>query len=169
MTDSRPRNSFADILILALATGLGVGLIPWAPGTFGSLWGLVLVERMQALSLGPVGWGLVSVVIGLAGVGICGAAARGFNRKDPGAVVFDEIAAFPVVFAIVPLTLTSGVLGFLLFRLFDILKPWPCRKLEQLPGGWGVMADDLMAGVYAGAVLWACMAWLVPAASTLNV
>lgn len=74
--------------------------------------------------------------------------------KDPGAVVFDEIAAFPVVFLLVPVDLTTGLLGFLWFRFFDIAKPWPIRWFERFPGGWGIMADDLVAGVYSGASLW---------------
>ncbi len=164
--ESRRRDSFADILILAIATGLGVGFVPWAPGTFGGLWGLVLVAGMQGgiggQSLSGWSWGLTSLAVILLGVPICAAAANGLGRKDPGCVVYDEIAAFPIVFAGVALTPLTGLLGFALFRLFDIAKPWPCRRLERLPGGWGIMADDLMAGVYAGAVLWVAARWVIP-------
>ena len=74
--------------------------------------------------------------------------------KDPGQVVFDEIAAFSVVFLFVPISLRSAILGFLLFRLFDVWKPWPARRLERLPGGLGIMADDFAAAVYAAGGLW---------------
>lgn len=136
-------------LLLLLATGLGVGFLRWAPGTVGSLWGPILVWGMQSAGLTGPGWVLVSVLIVLIGVPICGKAADLLERKDPGCVVWDEIAAFPLVFAFTPLTSMSAVLGFLLFRVFDIVKPWPIRRFEQLPGGWGIMADDLVAGIYA--------------------
>jgi phosphatidylglycerophosphatase A len=92
-------------------------------------------------------------------------AAAHFGRHDPPACVIDEIAAFPVVFAgvalgLYPFNLQSAALGFGLFRLFDIWKPPPVRTLERLPRGWGVMADDLLAGVYAGVSLWGVMALL---------
>jgi phosphatidylglycerophosphatase A len=77
--------------------------------------------------------------------------------------VYDEFAALTLVFVAVPLTVTTAVLGFLLFRLFDIWKPWPVRRLEQLPGGLGVMADDAGAAVLAGAVLWGLMRLTVSA------
>ncbi|MEZ6050766.1 MAG: phosphatidylglycerophosphatase A [Planctomycetaceae bacterium] len=142
-----------DSLILLLATGLGFGRSRWAPGTVGSLWGPLLVWGMQSVGLSGLSWGVTSALIILIGVPICGRAARLMEQKDPGSVVWDEIAAFPVVFAFTRVTLTSAVLGFLLFRVFDIIKPWPIRRFEQLPGGWGVMADDLLAGIYASCCL----------------
>lgn len=139
--------------MLVLATGLGSGYSPRAPGTVASLWGLALVWGMQAGGLSGLGWGLAILVIVAAGVPLCSRAAELLGRKDPGSVVWDEIAAFPVVFSLAPLTWTTAVLGFVLFRLFDIVKPWPIRRFEQLPRGWGIMADDLVAGVYAAACL----------------
>jgi len=105
----------------------------------------------------------VSLLVLLAGVPICGIAAKSLGVKDPGAVVWDEIAAFPIVFfaAIggwLPFDWMTAAMGFLFFRLFDITKPWPARRLERLPGGWGIMADDLIAGAYASATLVA-VAW----------
>ena len=85
---------------------------------------------------------------------ICGTAARDLRQHDPSQIVMDEFAAFPLGFLWVPLSVWSGVAGFIWFRLFDILKPWPVRRLENLPGGWGVMADDVAAAVCAGAMLW---------------
>ncbi len=95
----------------------------------------------------------------LAAIPICSRAAQSFGRPDPGQVVLDEIAALPIVFSMVPVDLTTGVAGFLWFRLFDITKPWPVRRLEKFPGGIGIVADDLAAGVYAGAALWLTV-WL---------
>jgi len=153
--------TYGDRLILLLATGLGTGLSPRAPGTVGSLWGPPLVWGMQQCGLAGWWWGLAAVLIALVGVPICGRAATLVGRKDPGQVVYDEIAAFPLVFAVAPVNWTTSVLGFGLFRLFDILKPWPIRRFERLPGGWGIMLDDLIAGVYAAAALWVFDRWLL--------
>ncbi len=145
-------HSLPERLVLFLATGCGLGYAPLAPGTFGSLAGLPLAWGLQHLPL----WGrcVAAVLCFVAGVPICGAGARLLGLKDPGAVVFDEIAAFAVVFLLTPVNLISALLGFVLFRLFDILKPWPARPLERLPGGLGIMADDFAAGAYSTAVLW---------------
>ena len=86
------------------------------------------------------------------GVPICSRAAEYLERKDPPEVVLDEIAAFPIVFLTVPVDLTTGVLGFLWFRLFDITKPWPMKRLEHLPRGLGIMADDSAAALYAACI-----------------
>ena len=138
--------------------GCGLGLAPVAPGTFGSLAGLPLAWGMWQLPE----WGrlLAPLLCFAVGVPICGFAARRLGLKDPGAVVFDEIAAFSVVFLAVEMNLATGVLGFVLFRVFDILKPWPVRQLERLPGGWGIMADDFAAAAYAGGILWLIARWL---------
>ncbi len=105
------------------------------------------------------------LVLALAGsivcVGFAPAAIARTGKNDPGEVVADEFAGQAVTFmgiaAITPSQMiVAAVLGFLLFRLFDIVKPWPIRKLEALPGGWGILADDLLAGVYAGIVFQAC-------------
>ncbi|MGE0377206.1 MAG: phosphatidylglycerophosphatase A [Planctomycetaceae bacterium] len=142
-----------NLLVLGLATGLGCGYTPCAPGTIGSLWGLALAGGMQAAGLSGISWGLTTALLVLVGIPLCSRAAHLMGRKDPGSVVWDEIAAFPVVFAVVRVTWPTAVLGFLLFRVFDIAKPWPIRRFEQLPAGWGIMADDLIAGAYAGACL----------------
>jgi len=144
--------SLSDRLILVLATGFGLGYIPFAPGTFGSLAGLPLAWGLHFL---PV-WGqVVAAVLCFAiGVPICDRGARLLGSKDPGAVVFDEIAAFAVLFLGTGFNLVSAAVGFVLFRLLDVTKPWPARRLEQLPGGLGIMADDCAAAVYAAAALW---------------
>ena len=144
---------FWDNTALLLGTGLGVGRIPVAPGTFGTLWGLPLAWGIQQL---PWPIQILSVVgLYIIGIPICGRSAEIIGRKDPGNVVFDEVAALPIVFLGTPLSWTTAVLGFLWFRAIDILKPPPAARLEMLPGGLGIMTDDAMAGVYGALALWA--------------
>jgi phosphatidylglycerophosphatase A len=151
---------------VALGTCGGIGRIPVAPGTFGSLVGLPLslatgaaATRLAGVA-GLSGAGAIAAVeaallaaVFAAGVMICGRAASALGLgKDPGPVVFDEVAAVPVaLLAVAPAARSIGVLAvaFLLFRLADIAKPFPCRWLERLPGGLGIMADDLAAAGYA--------------------
>jgi len=133
---------------------LGIGLVPVMPGTFGTLLGLPL-----AWGLNRSGWPLpielvAIVAIFLVGIPICDRAARLFGKQDPGCVVFDEIAAVPLVFLLVRITFSTAILGFIWFRIFDIAKPWPIRRLERLPGGLGIMIDDVMAAIYAAIALW---------------
>ncbi|HEY3966402.1 MAG TPA: phosphatidylglycerophosphatase A [Planctomycetaceae bacterium] len=141
-----------------LATGFGIGFAPQAPGTFGSLLGLPLAWGIWQLPT----WGRYAApaVCFAIGIPICGITARRMGLKDPGAVVLDEIAAFSVVFLLVPVNLVTAIAGFSLFRLFDISKLWPASQLERLPGGLGIMADDYAAAVYAGALLWLIARWL---------
>ncbi|HTI49776.1 MAG TPA: phosphatidylglycerophosphatase A [Planctomycetaceae bacterium] len=152
--------SIGDRLVVLLATGLGVGWIPRAPGTFGSLLGLPLAWGIAHLPF--AGQIAAAVVVFLIGLGLCDRAAKVLKAKDPGAIVFDEIAAFPVIYLFAPISVFTAVAGFLLFRLFDITKPWPAGRFEKLPGGLGIMADDLIAGIYSGAALW-CLVSLWPA------
>ncbi len=140
---------------LFLGTGLGVGFIPFAPGTFGTLWGLPLVWGIHHFT--PMAMSLqlaCVVVIFLLGVPICQTAATALGLADPGSVVFDEVAAMPIVFLVTPLTWSTAILGFFWFRLFDIWKPWPASRLEQLHGGLGIMLDDAVAGIYAAVAMW---------------
>jgi phosphatidylglycerophosphatase A len=150
--------------VLWIATGLGAGYARVAPGTFGTLWGLPLVGVLSQLSL-P--WYVASsVALIVASVPLCYLAALRLGGKDPSAVVLDEIASFPLVFVGIPLWAEQGIrwplllIGFVLHRVFDIAKPPPVRQLERLPGGWGIVADDLVAaayawlGVYAASRLW---------------
>jgi phosphatidylglycerophosphatase A len=137
-----------------LGTGLGVGMAPIMPGTLGSLWGPPLVWILQAAPLPALVHALIAVAIFLVGIPICARVARQLGTHDPGAVVFDEIAAFPLVFAVTEVTVKSAVLGFVWFRLFDILKPWPARRAERFDGGLGIMLDDQVAAVYASLMLW---------------
>lgn len=142
-----------------LGTGLGLGFAPVAPGTFGSLLGPPLVWAFQQTQLPLAANFAFAVGLFLIGGPICTRSAVYFGKKDPGQVVFDEIAAFAVVYLFLPVTVWTALLGFGWFRLFDIWKPWPIKRFERFPDGWGVMADDTVAGVYAAAFLWLTV-WL---------
>jgi phosphatidylglycerophosphatase A len=134
-----------------LATGFGSGYSPFAPGTAGSVVGLVLFWPMAAL-----GWPIQAAVCG--GVSLVGALAATHvadrvGLKDPGIVVVDEIVGMWVTLIALPFGPVTAAAGFVLFRVMDVFKPWPARDLERLPGGWGIVADDLAAGVYANLLL----------------
>ncbi|MDQ2977386.1 MAG: phosphatidylglycerophosphatase A [Acidobacteriota bacterium] len=167
----RPARSLKDYLALAIAT-CGVGYLPLAPGTWGSLLavGLYLLLRFHYFNYPPhvdpedylvafVGAELVViVVVTFLGIWAASRAERVLKIKDPGKVVVDEVAG--QLIALLPVSLaTVGrwpilvVVAFLLFRFFDIVKPYPARKLESLHGGLGIMADDLVAGAYAAIVV----------------
>jgi len=153
-----PQPTLPQRLLLLVATGFGLGLIPFAPGTWGSLLGLPLAWEIEQLPF----WARIAMplVLFAIGVPVCAAGARLLRLKDPGPVVFDEIAASSVVFLGAPVNLKTAIAGFVLFRIFDITKPWPARQLERLPGGVGIMADDYAAGAYAGVLLWLLNRWL---------
>lgn len=152
--------NFKKQSILLFATGLGIGLIPKAPGTFGSLLGPPLVLGMLWLNLSLPVYLLVSVVLFLVGVYLCDRGAKILGLDDPGCIVFDEIGAFTVVLlpvfdrAIDLRFVWYSVIAFLWFRLFDIWKPWPVRYFDRIHGGWGIMADDYVAAVYAAICLY---------------
>ena len=147
-----------DYLALAIATW-GVGYLPLMPGTFGSLVGVGIFLGLTQVAKGNA---LVAVVlVAIVAVTVAGiwAAARTedlSNRKDPQKVVVDEVAG--QLISLFPLTLftqwsiVAVIISFILFRFFDIVKPYPAGRLEALEGGLGVMCDDLVAGVYAAAI-----------------
>jgi phosphatidylglycerophosphatase A len=138
-------------LAVLLATAGGLGRVPVAPGTAGSAVGLALY--FATINLPAVSQVLLCLSLIALGTWASGVAARYFGSKDPGAVVIDEVAGQLVTLLLIPLSMTGAVVGFLIFRLFDIVKPWPADRLEALPGGLGVMADDLMAALYGHLVL----------------
>ena len=145
--DADPRRS----LLFWIGVGFGLGLLRPAPGTWGSLLGLPLG---WALSLLPLGGGLI-VWVGLLGIGwmACETAAKALGAKDPGEIVVDEYLALAAIYLFVPPTALALILGFGLFRLFDIWKPWPVSALDRAGGTAGVMLDDVAAAGYAGGVL----------------
>lgn len=149
-----PKPSLASTLAAIVATGLGIGLVRFAPGTFGALLGIPLAWGLQQIP--SAGLRMVAIIaLCAAGIPLCGLAARRLGgQKDPGAIVFDEIASLPMTFWLVTIDSVAVVAaGFLLHRLFDITKPPPARLLERLPGGLGIMADDWIAGIYSNLAL----------------
>jgi phosphatidylglycerophosphatase A len=139
-------------LALFVATGGYVGYVPIAPGTFGSALGLGLLWGMRTVGDGRLEVLVIVLVLAL-GVWSSTVAERHAGRTDPGIVVIDEVAGMLMTMMLIPLTAISAVAGFLVFRALDILKPWPARRLEGLPGGFGIMADDAMAAVYGNLVM----------------
>ncbi len=140
-----------DPLLLA-AFGLGSGLAPVAPGTFGSVLGVLLAWLL--LDAAPGLRLLAGGILVAAGFLLCGAAARRIGVRDHSGIVLDEIAAMYLVLLLVPPSIFLWILAFLLFRLFDIWKPWPIRDLDhRLSGSPGIMLDDLAAALYAAIIL----------------
>lgn len=140
--------------ILAAATGLGSGLLPWIPGTWGTMMAAAVYVLFFVYFSGPA-WVLIlsTVLISALGIWIAGEAEKYFQKQDPGQVVIDEIAGYGITVMFFYPSLRIAILGFVFFRVFDILKPFPVCKLEKLPRGWGVMLDDIGAGLYAAFAL----------------
>jgi phosphatidylglycerophosphatase A len=138
--------------VLLLAFGFGTGLAPRAPGTVGSLLGLPLAWATLAMALN-LQLALAGVLF-IFGIWLCGEAGRRLAIHDHPGVVWDEIVAMYLVLLAVPPSIGFWIAGYLLFRLFDIWKPWPIRDLDhRLGGGLGTMLDDLFAALYAASLL----------------
>ena len=164
-----------NAILLWLAQGFGIGRVPKAPGTFGSVIGLLWFALL--LLTGNLWMFLAGTIIGLAlSVWLCGFGEKVLQAKDPGSIVFDEIAAIPACFIgwlAVHIWKTGSfptpgfffskqnwlpTLGvFAAFRFFDVLKPWPVRQSQSLPGGWGVTIDDALAAIYVNVVVLAVL------------
>ncbi|MFP4392563.1 MAG: phosphatidylglycerophosphatase A [Desulfohalobiaceae bacterium] len=143
-----------DSLLMQLATLGPIGRIPFAPGTWGSMAAVLVAPWL----LGPLSWVwklLLLMVLFLLGAWACGSAEKLLGEKDPGAAVIDEFAGQLLVFALCsPAATWQFAAGFVLFRALDILKPWPVGASETwLPAGFGIMLDDILAGLYAGSIL----------------
>jgi phosphatidylglycerophosphatase A len=152
------RTVLADPVHL-LAFGLGLGLVPVAPGTAGTLLGVLFA--WLALDLGLQLQIAIGVLMFVAGIFICGNSSRRLGQHDPGGIVWDEIVAMYFTLLVAPATISAWILAFVLFRLFDIVKPWPIRDLDhRMGGGLGIMLDDLVAALYA-AILLVLYRWLM--------
>ena len=147
-----------DKLIVALATGLYSGKIPFAPGTWGSAFALIPWYFCRGLSL--ANYLIVLAVLFVVGFLTAGSAEKILDRPDPGSIVIDEVMGMFVTLTLAPNHPVAWLLGFILFRIFDVLKPFPVSWLDtHLHGGIGIMMDDVMAGIYALACLQ--LLWLV--------
>lgn len=139
-------------LILLLATVGGAGKAPVAPGSVGTLAGMVIVYLVHPLPYHI--YTITTLVFCLIAVWVASAAATITQRKDPQEVVIDEVAGLLVTMAFHPWSWMTVIVGYVAFRVFDTWKPFPCRRFEKFPSGWGIVLDDVMAGVYANIVLW---------------
>jgi phosphatidylglycerophosphatase A len=146
-----------NALARVIATWFGLGYIPKGPGTAGSLGALLIAWLLHTyLAVNPVVFAALGILLAIPGIWAAGFVAKEIGRKDPHVVVVDEVVGQWIALAgASQLNWKSWLAAFALFRLFDIWKPPPVRQLERLPAGWGIVADDTMAGVYAALVLFA--------------
>ena len=139
-----------NFLIKAFATVLGVGFLPFAPGTWATAVGVAIAyfsgRNLPAYSI------LLLVLLAL-GIMTTGIVEKQMNQKDPGILVIDEVVGVMIALWGLPLIWSVMICGFFLFRAFDMFKIYPINKLEAQPGGWGIMLDDCMAGVYTNIIL----------------
>lgn len=151
-----------------IAFGFGTGLSPVAPGTVGTLVGVLLFLPLSLLDVRA--YAVVVALLFVFGCWVCGESARLLGVHDHGGIVFDEIVGYLVAAAPLlcvspqpPLVVAAAMLAaFALFRLFDVVKPWPIRALDRnVQGGFGIMLDDLLAGAVAALLLWGGLRWWV--------
>ncbi len=158
---ARQESPRAGLPALALASLFGLGYWPLAPGTLGSLATLalaLLLQRSGASLAIPV----LTVLLVPAGIWAAGRVCTQLGDEDPSLVVVDEAAGMLLSLSFLPAGLEIAVAAFLLFRILDITKPWPANVLESLPGGLGVMADDIACGLYTNILLQIAVAWILP-------
>lgn len=163
MEQQRARaDGWADRVAIVFASGFGLGFIPFASGTFGTLPGVALVVLLWPVLDGNLALQIaIGVALTLAAVPVCSIAERVFGKKDDGRIVADEYATFPLVMIGLPVARDEWwivLVAFLAARFFDILKPWPAHGLQRIRGGLGIVIDDVVASLYAlafthGAVL----------------
>ncbi len=150
--DPSPGNRWADRLAALVATVLGVGYSPFMPGTMGTLAAVPLAYVVMAY--GQLALWATTLLVTLVGTWAAGRFCRLTGKHDNQSIVIDEVAGYLLTLALVPRTPANLVLAFFLFRLFDIAKPWPIRVVDRrVKGGFGVMADDLLAGLVGAVVL----------------
>ncbi len=141
------RSGFSEKAALALSTWFGTGLLPVAPGTFGTIATTPLILGLNILGIWYSALALVS--ISAIAVWVSDVSQDLLDRRDPPEVVIDEVAGFLVTMFLLPHTWLALAMGFVLFRFFDILKPYPVKQVERIRGGFGIVMDDLLAGFYA--------------------
>jgi phosphatidylglycerophosphatase A len=141
------RSDFSGKVALVLSTWFGIGLFPFAPGTLGTLGAIPFVILLT--DLGVFYKSLILVIFVAMAVWVSDKTQDLLKDRDPSAVVIDEVAGFFLTMFFLPFSWLNLALGFILFRIFDILKPYPIKRLEGLKGGFGIVTDDLLAGLYA--------------------
>jgi phosphatidylglycerophosphatase A len=141
-----------DKLIKFLASGFGAGLSPYAPGTAGTLIGVLLC--LPFIELPWIARLLFVIALLAVSIYVAGRAEKIYGKKDDQRIVIDEIIGLQIAILPAAVSVLNLCIAFVLFRIFDIWKPFPVKNLQKLRGGWGVVMDDVAAGIYAGAVLW---------------
>ena len=136
-----------------IATCAYVGYAPFAPGTFGSAVGLLIYYLVRRQASSTIELGTIAVILAI-GLWAATEAEHHFGGIDPRPVVIDEVIGMLLTLALHPVNILGAITGFLIFRVLDVVKPWPARRLELLPGGFGVVLDDVMAGVYSNLLVW---------------
>jgi phosphatidylglycerophosphatase A len=150
---AEPRRRWPDQPATLIATWFGCGMLPGAPGTWGSLAALPFAWAIVRTG-GPPALLAAATALFLLGWWAAGATARALGLKDPGVIVVDEVVGQWLTLVVAPFDPVGWAAGFVLFRLFDIVKPWPVRWADRrVPGGLGIMLDDALAALYAAAVL----------------
>jgi phosphatidylglycerophosphatase A len=143
-----------------------LGYVPIAPGTFGSALGLLVFAGVRSIG-GPAAEAIAIAVVFAVGIWSGTVAEHHFGGIDPGPVVLDEVLGMLVTLALLPVSPLGALVGFLVFRVLDVIKPFPSARFERLPGGLGVMADDFMAAIYGNLVMrgliWLAPTWLTSA------
>lgn len=159
-TSSLPRGMSFGHPVCLISTWFGCGLLPWAPGSWGSLGAVPLAVLVHYYGGGP-GLVFVALVLFLIGLWTADIYTRRTRERDPGAIVIDEVAGQILVLSVVPPDWGWYLAGFVLFRIMDVLKPWPVSWMERrFDGGFGVMVDDIGAALYAMAVLYG-ISWVL--------
>jgi phosphatidylglycerophosphatase A len=154
---SRPAGQLGDRLAWIVATAAGAGYSPIAPGTAGSAVAILVLALLPASPAWRVAF---FVLVTLAGIVAAERVEQAAGRKDPGVIVVDEVAGMTLSVLWLPLTPAVLAVAFVLFRVFDVIKPFPADRSQALPGGIGVMADDLIAGLYVLLILTGVRVWL---------
>ena len=153
------RSHLRDPAVL-IATCFGAGLVRWAPGTVASALALPVAWLLRTYT-GTLGLAIATLVLIVVGIWAAGACERRTGTRDSPAIVIDEVAGQFVALLLVPPTIALYAVGFVLFRLFDVVKPWPISLLDRrVKGGLGVMLDDVVAGILAAVLLWNVWLWL---------
>ena len=165
MNSTTPATARKTLWAWAIATFFGSGLLKPGPGTWGSVAALLLWAALAMGPHAPAPTVLIALIIGIVisialGVPAATIAARESGRKDPGFVVIDEVAGQWIALLGCPADWKHGLIALVLFRLFDITKPFPARQLEALPEGWGIVFDDVAAGLYAWGVAAILRLWI---------
>ena len=158
--DAKPARLLLRDPAVLIATCFGAGLVRWAPGTVASALALPLAWLLRSYT-GTLGLAVATLVLIAIGIWAAGACERRTGTRDSSAIVIDEVAGQFIALLLVPPTIALYAVGFVLFRLFDVVKPWPISLLDRrVKGGLGVMLDDIVAGALAAVLLWNVWLWL---------